>query len=93
VAPSTVRAAKAYRLLSIEQAVPIGLIVNRLITNSIKHAFGPEGGSVRVGLHATGNPGYATVTVADNREGLAEDDGGVRPQAGSRADPADPRRA
>jgi two-component sensor histidine kinase/putative methionine-R-sulfoxide reductase with GAF domain len=57
----------------IEQAMPIGLIVNELITNSVKHAFGPEGGAIRVELHATGQLGYATLIVSDNGKGVAGD--------------------
>ena len=58
--------------VSIEQALPIGLIVNELITNSMKHAFDDEGGTIRVELHSTGTPGLATVVVADDGKGLAQ---------------------
>jgi two-component sensor histidine kinase len=55
--------------VSIEQAVPIGLIMNELLTNSIKHAFGPKGGSIRVDLHASAQ-GLARLIVSDNGKGL-----------------------
>jgi two-component sensor histidine kinase len=61
--------------VSIEQAVPIGLITNELVTNSIKHAFGPEGGAIRIELHTSARPGYATLVVSDNGRGISETTG------------------
>jgi two-component sensor histidine kinase len=58
--------------VTIEQALPLGLIVNELITNSIKHAFGPDGGAIRVELHAPSRQGFATLIVADNGRGLGQ---------------------
>jgi len=56
--------------LSIDTAVPCGLLVNELITNSLKHAFpdGTDGGKVEVRFWAEEN-GYKMV-VADNGVGL-----------------------
>ncbi len=49
-------------LFTIEKAIPLGLIVNELITNSLKHAF-PAGrrGEIRIGLR--GHQDTKTVTV------------------------------
>ena len=60
--------------LGIDQAIPCGLIVNELVTNSLKHAF-PDGGpgSVHVCLEQTGETAYA-LSVTDNGTGFASDD-------------------
>jgi PAS domain S-box-containing protein len=56
--------------LSVERAIPCGLILNELITNALKHAF-PDGrqGSVRVGLRRP-RAGRILLMVADNGVGL-----------------------
>jgi two-component system, sensor histidine kinase PdtaS len=56
--------------LSIDRAVPVGLILNEAATNSIKHAFGANGGTINVSL--TGGVGYgeARLTVSDNGRGI-----------------------
>ena len=60
--------------LSIDQAVPIGLIVNELATNAAKYAF-PDGraGKVVVRLEVDSHPDgdHATLCVADDGVGLA----------------------
>lgn len=56
--------------LSIDQAIPLGLILNELVTNSLKYAF-PEtrGGRVRIQVQ-TETPTTARVTVSDDGVGL-----------------------
>jgi len=59
-------------LLTIDKAIPIGLIINELVSNSLKHAF-PEGhrGRVAIELHAgEGEP--FVLTVSDDGVGLPE---------------------
>jgi len=57
--------------LGIDQAIPLGLLCNELMTNALKHAFkGREHGTVRVLL--TREPGQAQVTVRDDGHGLPE---------------------
>ncbi|HEX4183883.1 MAG TPA: histidine kinase dimerization/phosphoacceptor domain -containing protein [Caulobacteraceae bacterium] len=59
--------------VSIEQAVPVGLIVNELITNAVKHAFGSEGGTITVQLRSSATPeGKAILAVSDNGKGIDE---------------------
>ncbi len=57
-------------LLDLDQAMPCGLILNELVTNSLKYAF-PEtnSGVVTVSLHSHGT-GCITLHVADNGIGL-----------------------
>ncbi len=57
-------------LLGMDEAVPVGLIVNELVSNSMKHAF-PDGkrGSVEVGLRGFEH-GAWRLTVADDGKGL-----------------------
>jgi chemotaxis protein methyltransferase CheR len=56
-------------LLSTEQAIPIGLIVNELVTNAVKYAFPmPAKGTVMVTLKR--GPGELRLTVADDGKGL-----------------------
>ncbi len=53
--------------LPIDQAAPLGLIANELITNAIKHR-GPEQADIRVELHAHGPA--LELTVTDQGPGL-----------------------
>lgn len=54
----------------IETAVPLGLILNELVSNSLRHAF-DDGGTIRVSLEDTSN-GFL-LRVSDNGRGLPED--------------------
>jgi two-component sensor histidine kinase len=59
---------------AIDRAVPLGLILNEIATNSIKHAFGPEGGG-RITVKPVAGVGYgeARLSVADNDRGVKKD--------------------
>jgi two-component sensor histidine kinase/ligand-binding sensor domain-containing protein len=57
-------------LLTIDTIVPLGLILNEIISNSLKYAFvGKEEGELSIRLKATGNNTYI-LTVADDGVGL-----------------------
>lgn len=60
-------------LLNLDAAVPCGLIINELISNSLKYAF-PDGrnGEIRIELRGETN-GQARLIVADNGVGLRAD--------------------
>jgi two-component sensor histidine kinase len=60
-------------LLSIETAIPCGLILNELVTNSLKHAFpGDKPGDVRLRLRRRAD-GRCVLSVADNGVGNPQD--------------------
>jgi two-component sensor histidine kinase len=56
--------------MDVSQAVPLGLILNEAITNSIKYAF-PDGrnGVVSISLSAT-TPGHYLLRISDNGMGM-----------------------
>ncbi|MBZ9922532.1 sensor histidine kinase, partial [Mesorhizobium sp. BR1-1-7] len=56
--------------LAIERAVPLGLIMNEAVMNSVKHAFGPGGGHITVKLDSGIGYGEARLIVADNGHGI-----------------------
>ena len=56
----------------IDTAIPLGLIVNELVSNSLKHGFpGEEGGMITIGLYAEG--ARMTLVVSDTGAGFPED--------------------
>lgn len=65
--------------VSIDVAMPAGLVANELLTNSLKHAFaGREGGTIT--LHSTSEPRGCQVIIADDGVGLPE--GAIWPKPG-----------
>jgi two-component sensor histidine kinase len=58
--------------LGVNTAIPCGLIINELISNSLKHAF-PEGneGEIRVAMF-TNDKAEIELTVSDNGVGIPE---------------------
>jgi PAS domain S-box-containing protein len=56
-----------------DTAIPCGLILNELVSNSLKHAFkGERGGSVRIELRRAG-PHKAALTLRDDGRGFPAD--------------------
>jgi PAS domain S-box-containing protein len=63
--------------LDMDTAVPLGIIVNELVSNSLKHAFiGRDNGEIRIQLHKEESEGNKnaifTLTVSDNGVGIPE---------------------
>jgi PAS domain S-box-containing protein len=59
--------------LDINTAIPCGLIINELVTNSLKHAF-PDGkdGEINIAIHSM-NENTIELVVGDNGAGISED--------------------
>jgi two-component sensor histidine kinase len=65
--------------VSIDVAMPAGLVANELLTNSLKHAFaGRQGGAIT--LHSTAGPRGCRVVIAD--DGVGPPDGAIWPKPG-----------
>ena len=64
--------------VSVNVAMPTGLVVNELLTNSLKHAFGQDGGTIK--LQSLVDEDGCYVTISDDGRGLAE--GQIWPSAG-----------
>jgi two-component sensor histidine kinase len=59
-------------VLGVDQAVPIGLILNELISNALKHAF-PDGRCGRIEIRADSREGRVNVAVIDDGIGVPDD--------------------
>ena len=57
--------------LNIDTAIPLGLIINELVTNSIKYAFPENTGKITIKLAS--NQDQLELTIADNGTGMSED--------------------
>ena len=57
-------------LLSADHAIPLGLLINELVTNAIKYAYPAGGGEVKVSAREIG--GHLQVQVSDEGIGLPE---------------------
>ena len=59
--------------LGVDSAMPCGLIINELVSNSLKHAFPEgEGGEIKISMHSI-NGSEIELTVSDNGVGFPED--------------------
>lgn len=59
--------------LNIETAIPCGLIIDELVSNSLKYAFKPgENGNITIKIHSNNEQRF-TLTVSDNGSGIPDD--------------------
>jgi two-component sensor histidine kinase len=56
--------------IPLDRAVPIGLILNELVTNSVKYAFDEDGGVINVTFRLNETIGEAELCVRDNGRGM-----------------------
>ena len=59
------------RRVSLDRAVPLGLVVNELVSNALQHAF-PDGGEGHVAIRLEDGDEGLTLTVRDDGVGLPE---------------------
>jgi len=60
--------------LNVNQAIPCGLIINELVTNSFKHAFaGRDKGEIAISLNYNQQQHEVVLQVMDDGKGLPED--------------------
>lgn len=57
-------------LLHLEKAIPCGLIINELVSNSVKHAFEGDGGNISIKL--TGHGDHVQLHIGDDGQGVDE---------------------
>jgi two-component sensor histidine kinase len=59
--------------MAMDRAVTVGLIINEVVTNALKHAFpGEATGTVRVELATDAHQGEGALTVSDTGRGMAD---------------------
>ena len=56
--------------IPLDRAVPVGLIVNELVTNSVKYAFDEVGGVINLSFRVNEIIGEAELSVRDNGRGM-----------------------
>jgi two-component sensor histidine kinase len=67
----TVRCTFAHLMISADKAIPLGLLINELVTNSAKHAYPDGAGEIEVSGERRGDDLH--VEVSDRGVGLPED--------------------
>jgi two-component sensor histidine kinase len=60
-----------HRFLNLSRAVPCGLIIHELLSNSLKHAFDKNTGEKRITVRLRKNKSTFMLTVGDNGKGIS----------------------
>ena len=58
--------------MGVDMAIPCGIILNELVSNSLKHAF-PSGRSGEIRIHLSWRDGQCSLAVKDDGVGLPPD--------------------
>ena len=58
----------------LDTAIPLGLIINEIITNALKHAFNGRNSGVITVSFDTSNDNHVKLTIGDNGKGVNEDE-------------------
>ncbi len=58
--------------LGVDQAIPVGLILNELVSNALKHAF-PDGRRGAIAIRARREDGQVRISVTDDGIGIPEE--------------------
>jgi two-component sensor histidine kinase len=66
--------------LDISHAIPLGLIINEAVTNSIKYAF-PGNAKGEISISMTAHDGLIQLEIADNGIGMPEIDWDIEPES------------
>ena len=69
--------------VGLDFAIPLGLVVTELVTNSLKHAFPDGKGHIEVDLDCD-EAGRVTLVVADNGRGQSDGAQAAKPALGTR---------
>lgn len=57
--------------LGLDDSVPVGLLINEVVSNSLKHAFTDvQSGTIEIGLKRTGN--IVSLLISDNGKGMGK---------------------
>jgi PAS domain S-box-containing protein len=66
--------------LSVDNAIPCGLIINELVTNSLKYAF-PENRKGHVAIDVSYNSSHYTIKISDDGVGMPENYEVTKPES------------
>lgn len=57
-------------IFGIDTSIPLGLLINEIVSNSLKHAFQKGGGEISIGIYPEGE--HFVLSISDDGEGFPE---------------------